>query len=386
MRSLRVWLALVLSLAGSVAIAAPASAATLPWMLCGSCPNSPEAAVVGSTNTVLMGVSGRAEGDSQPEAIHGASAPLKPAKSYAVTFAFDLFTWDSYNAPAAEHGWWDSFSVSITTRPYWDLSVSDPITNASALKGLGWLWGGRNFGDGHLEHKSGKLTVTMRGSASRSNFLNVVLDTRTGTGVDADYPSWGSITIKKVVASSDSVAIGTLRWPFKNSTGSWCVANGYRGHYDHGAGGSSNNYAMFGLDLVRGGVDPGTGECTWSHTTGTDVYAPVSGVVSLVQTSCRAIWIKVNGAPRVRLELAHIDTTLGVGDKVTAGKTKLGTVSDAGCIGTGNHIHMALYYQPFASDSAENRIGLPFAGLWAVAGRGFPDEGVEYGHEGVVVP
>src|SRR5262245_60212574 len=61
-----------------------------------------------SGNTVTVGVAGRPELGTQPIAFHGASAELCAAREYLVTFDYDLFTWDSYNADTGPGtGYWD---------------------------------------------------------------------------------------------------------------------------------------------------------------------------------------------------------------------------------------------------------------------------------------
>lgn len=135
----------------------------------------------------------RDENETQASAIHGLSVPLLPAQSYDVAFNLDLHTWDSYNATA---GFWDSFSVSISPRPYWQLSLSDPLNGGDPLS-LGFSWGGTQHGDGVLESNHGSSIATML-STGTSNFLNIVLDTATLPEADHAFPSWGRIRITDI--------------------------------------------------------------------------------------------------------------------------------------------------------------------------------------------
>ena len=186
---------LMLSLAPMVALASPGD-----WTV-----NPDAGAEVGvSGNTVTIGIAGDIEGGSQPQAVHGAAMELAPADMYQVTFAYDLHTWDSYDDPSnttplGGHGWWDSFSVSISQNQYWNLTdLSDPIDGDAELS-LGWIWGGAAFGNGIKYTTSGTATVMMNGDPTQANYLNVVLDTLTDPHHNGAYPSWGEIEIVEVV-------------------------------------------------------------------------------------------------------------------------------------------------------------------------------------------
>lgn len=176
----------------------------LDWITCAACPEPPEVSIDG--NTITMGQTGDSEGGTQNTSVHGAAAILPPASSYSVTFTFSLVTWDSYNAPGAPNppffggtGWWDSFSVSVSQAPYWELGLTDPVSTAN-LPGLGFLWGGLSYGDGFTESNSGTLTVILPGNPGGTNYLNVVLDTASLPDANHNYPSWGTITILDVAA------------------------------------------------------------------------------------------------------------------------------------------------------------------------------------------
>ena len=89
----------------------------------------------------------------QLQGYHGISVRLLPANNYSLVFQFDLSTWDSYNYAA---GYWDSFSFSVTSKPYPDLPHTDPLTYP-------FVWGGEYYGDGKLDNKYGTETITFLG-------------------------------------------------------------------------------------------------------------------------------------------------------------------------------------------------------------------------------
>jgi hypothetical protein len=172
----------------------------LVWSTCGACPQPAEVVAAGATVTV--GVAGRPQNGQQNEAYHMAATLLPPAASYTVKFQYNLSTWDSYNAPGTPNppfnggtGHWDSFSVSISGAPYWQLPLSDPITTTQ-LPGLGFLWGGSSYGGNNpAQQSSSTTTITIKGNPNGKNYLNVGLDTATLPDADTNYPSWGTFTI-----------------------------------------------------------------------------------------------------------------------------------------------------------------------------------------------
>ena len=168
----------------------------LSWQACipvdGPCKEVPE--VIFDGNTVVMGQLG--EGDFvQNETVHGGAALLPPASSYDVTFQYHICTWDSYNTETVlGTGYWDSFSVSISAKPYWKMGYSDPVA-------LPFVRGGNNFADGILECNDGMSTASIAGNPSGDNYLNVVLDTGTDPFSNHIHPSYGTITIEKIVVN-----------------------------------------------------------------------------------------------------------------------------------------------------------------------------------------
>ena len=180
----------------------------------GGSTDNPQVAVDG--NAIAMGVED-IELHQQPMCIHGASALLPPLTGgnthYQVTFEYNLFTWDSFNAEGtgghADTGYWDSFSVSLSAQPYMNLDLTDPINTDPDLS-VGFVWGGSRFDDHILEcNPSGvsgclapiqaaQATVTIPGYAI-DNYLNVTLDTKTQGFANHRLPSWGAIKIVNVV-------------------------------------------------------------------------------------------------------------------------------------------------------------------------------------------
>lgn len=176
------------------------------WFTCGSCPNVPEVYLSG--DTITMGVANRSEDSVQPQSYHGAATLLTPASQYVITFDYNLYSWDSYISPTElGKGYWDSFSVSVSSQPLWQASLSDPIT-PNNLPGLGFIWGGARWGDHILKHVNGSKTVVVQGNPSSNNYLSVVLNTASAPETDQYFPSWGTITIRSV--ESDAT-LGDIR-------------------------------------------------------------------------------------------------------------------------------------------------------------------------------
>jgi hypothetical protein len=178
----------------------------LSWDTCtpgpAPCVQAPKIAFDG--NTVIMGVLG--EGDtSQPESAHGGSALLPEGSSYDVTFQYHVCTWDSYNAVGtggyADTGYWDSFSVSTSPTQYWNLNLTDPLDTDPDIKdSLGFLWGGDRYADNILRCTDGTETVNLPGFDT-GTYLNVMLDTGTDPQSNGAHPSFGTITVEKIVVN-----------------------------------------------------------------------------------------------------------------------------------------------------------------------------------------
>ena len=148
-------------------------------------------------DTITLGIA-KLEGNTQLEAVHGATLELPPAEQIYVEFNYGLSTWDSYNLNVGPGtGYWDSFSISVSDDKYWNLSLTDPIDVSNPLS-PGFLWGGTLYGDGVLDTMSGSAAETMTASTASTNYLNAVLDTATEPQANGSYPSWGTFEITKV--------------------------------------------------------------------------------------------------------------------------------------------------------------------------------------------
>lgn len=108
---------------------------------CTTCPQAPEvveSSIPPGFTVVEVGMP-RAANDTQNVSVHGISIPLAPISSsnaaaayyppyYEVTFSYEFESWDSYICCSPRPGgWFDSFSVSTSTAPYWQMGVKDPI-------------------------------------------------------------------------------------------------------------------------------------------------------------------------------------------------------------------------------------------------------------------
>jgi hypothetical protein len=158
-----------------------------------------EAAIAG--NVLTVGEIGDTEGGTQPNGFHGASIALAPAASYTFTFDLSLATWDSYNdsySGSSGTGFWDSFSISVTSLPYDTLQLTnDPLQ-------FPFVWGGTQWGDGVLASFSdNELMLTFPGDGENVKYLNLVLDTGNPPEADELYPSWGTFSLPQPMADLD---------------------------------------------------------------------------------------------------------------------------------------------------------------------------------------
>lgn len=144
-------------------------------------------------NTIIIGAPAD-EFDEQPVGYHGATLELAPAPRYSFTFEYDLTTWDSYSD---FDGYWDSFSFSLTTEPFANLGVSDPLD-------FPFIWGGDFYTDGIIENNTGTITLDFLADPTGPNYLNVVLDTSSSPDTDRLYPSWGEVTVQAGIVSIDN--------------------------------------------------------------------------------------------------------------------------------------------------------------------------------------
>lgn len=169
----------------------------LAWETCSAtgsnpCVEAPEVTFNG--NTVIMGQLNEGEGGQQLTSVHGGAAWLPPAASYDVAFDYDICTWDAYvPLGGGGTGYWDSFSVSVSDKPYWLMGYTDPVS-------LPFVRGGALFGDGVLDCWSGSAVLSIPGNPVGDNYLNVVLDTGSLPSANHNYPSYGTIAITSIVA------------------------------------------------------------------------------------------------------------------------------------------------------------------------------------------
>jgi hypothetical protein len=169
----------------------------LNWQKCagGAAPCNEAPEVVFDGNTVVMGQIGEGEGGQESTSVHGGAALLPPASSYDVTFQYHVCTWDAYNAfVGGGTGYWDSFSVSVSDKPFWQKGYTDPLP-------LPFVWGGNLFGDHVLDCNDDTQTINFPGNPLGNNYLNAVLDTGSLPEANHNYPSYGTITIEKIVVN-----------------------------------------------------------------------------------------------------------------------------------------------------------------------------------------
>jgi hypothetical protein len=173
----------------------------LDWKTCSPdgvpCSQAPEVDFDG--NTVIIGELGEGDsyGTAQNTSVHGGAAKLPPGSSYDVTFQYHICTWDAYNSSNGPGtGYWDSFSVSTSPNPYWSMGYSDPVGGAN----FGMVWGGDAYADDILECIDGTSTANLPGYEG-GTYLNVVLDTGSLPHANHAHPSYGTITVEKIVVN-----------------------------------------------------------------------------------------------------------------------------------------------------------------------------------------
>ena len=161
---------------------------------------SPDANTNAFGVTVVNGVAQIGIGDtSQPTGIYGAGFSMTSDTGLLVGFDADLYSWDSYNAPAGSGtGYWDAFIVTISTLGYyWDTPQSDPIASSANT----FVWGGQNYADGILESYTtapGGMDYVQLLSGAATYYVSIVLDTKTLPNADTNHPSYGSFHVSVV--------------------------------------------------------------------------------------------------------------------------------------------------------------------------------------------
>jgi hypothetical protein len=137
-----------------------------------------------------------AEIDAQPPSVHGFAIALLPrlgsvVHAYEVSFHSDLRTFDAYNA---QGGFFDLFAMTLGPR-YFDQPLVDDVR--PQLNSY-FTAGGAFRIDSSVPIQVGSSDTQTVGLASTAPVLNVVLDTRAPAQVDAQFPSWGTVTIEDI--------------------------------------------------------------------------------------------------------------------------------------------------------------------------------------------
>jgi subtilisin family serine protease len=158
------------------------------------CPGTQDQSVDGLTITLGPPFS-RGKNDKTDASICGYSIPLERATSYSVKASYTLNTWDAYKKDA----YWDSMSISISQKYYWVLNgLMDPIDKLPNLLSVAAVVGGETRGPDSFKVVEGALDDKTKIKGFDTNYLNLVLDTKTGPDSDDQYPSWGKITVQDI--------------------------------------------------------------------------------------------------------------------------------------------------------------------------------------------
>jgi thermitase len=158
------------------------------------CPGTQDQSVDGLTITLGPPFS-RGKNDKTDASICGYSIPLEKATSYSVKASYTLNTWDAYKKDA----YWDSMSISISQKYYWVLNgLMDPIDKLPNLLSVAAVVGGETRGPDSFKVVEGALDDKTKIKGFDTNYLNLVLDTKTGPDSDDQYPSWGKITVQDI--------------------------------------------------------------------------------------------------------------------------------------------------------------------------------------------
>jgi thermitase len=212
---------------------------------CTACPQPPEVNVVSRLYSPIISVGvPRGASDTQNISVHGVSIPLAPLSSsnaasaifpiyYKVTFEHFFASWDVYDCCGPRltgTGWFDPFSVSTSTAPYWQMGVQNPIwsqlpfVKSQVACPLGnatqqpcpffapYLEGGG--GPVGTLYSLGSLTSTIQSPGSPIlnentqtgqlagqlgvTWLNLILDTASPPNADNLFPSWGFFAIQDI--------------------------------------------------------------------------------------------------------------------------------------------------------------------------------------------
>jgi hypothetical protein len=203
---------------------------------CAACPQAPEVVIEAASTSVGVGMP-RGVNDTQNVSVHGISIPLAPISSsnaaaaftppyYQVIFINGFNSWDSYACCSPRPGgWFDSFSVSTSAAPYWEMGLQDPLPQLYPLAVLqsgcpvasasslipyfncpfvaSFVIGGSAAGT--FSQSVGAQFIVAPGQALLGGafggkglgvtWLNLVLDTATQPDADNLFPSWGFFQI-----------------------------------------------------------------------------------------------------------------------------------------------------------------------------------------------
>lgn len=155
---------------------------------CGRCPEVPDVLLVGTTVLLGQGVAG-----PQARSRHGVSVPLRaagPAQRYVVSFRFDLHSFDAYVPTAPGTGYFDVFSLSLSSLPYYHLNLGDPLALRPDFTPTFTFSGTQRGGTATTGWRQLSLPIAARAV----NHLNLMLDT---AGLpDSDRLHWSGGTFQ----------------------------------------------------------------------------------------------------------------------------------------------------------------------------------------------
>lgn len=181
----------------------------LKWRTCDTCTTPIEVFNQGwQGRKIEMGVPDQDKGNGmQPVSVHGVSAKLPENPSYDVELDCELKTWDTYEST---NGYWDLFAIGITSDRYWDMMLTDPVSNEDAP----FQFGGKLDANDSIQLSTKKSRETLNmGIQGDASYLNVVLDTQTKPHADQAYRSWGTCIIKRVIPEVKFGLSGIVKAP-----------------------------------------------------------------------------------------------------------------------------------------------------------------------------
>lgn len=156
---------------------------------CGRCPETPDVLLAGTTVMLGQGAAG-----PQARSKHGVSVPLRaagPNNRYVVAFRFDLHSFDAYVPTAAGTAYFDVFSLSLSSVPYYHLTLVDPLALRADFTPA-FMFSGTQRG-GHAVTGWQQLALPI--AARAVNHLNVMLDTAALPDSDRLHGSRGTFQV-----------------------------------------------------------------------------------------------------------------------------------------------------------------------------------------------